>query len=1492
MNKRFMSLLLVLVMVFSLLPFGALAEGTQGVYAVFGEGADAQPARATYKFVAHGAPYQFNNDKGESTDQQILINGDSLYDVGEPMPNAHETFDGWYVGDQKVEFGTPMTVTANGEVEVVARFTEMHTVTFYADAAGTVVLTVKEVAKNASLPIDGLEAPVVSATNDFAYWTDGTNQYAADGTVQNIIDDVELVPVFSTGAWLSFSANGGSYNAPQFFVGGNVAVGANLPVPTRAGYTFAGWYDGNTQVTNEQGSVTSAISIPAEGKTITARWNANNNVPYKVAYWKQNANPNEDNVYEYSLAAEDIVDCQGTAGANADFQEKTFQGFKPNDEKTDAAATTIKGDGTTVRNVYYDRIEYSITFYQRSRTVNITKDFYLYDENGNRIDFNRGKHNVSDFDGLYYYDSWDDPHSAVGSNRVYYNYTSWGSEDYASVSISTGSWSVNNDLTITDKYGADIFDQWPSTKYPNSGYPSSWRSGDPDGSYASSCGVMPLNGYAFYDNVATGQYTIRDNYYLDNVDGQAVYSQEYSTEMKSDNNLFYLSSGDPITGFTFDNSGNTGTVINANGETETVQFGMENDQPSGGPANPKSQYQQVGNSNVYQLNLHYFRNSYDLTFNSNGGAVVPARSVKYEAPLASLEPESYVVGETTKEVDGVIWIFQGWYDNEDTVGEPFDFDSTMPAHGVSLHAKWEQEQYRIDIDPNGGELSGTEATFTWKKAGDTIDRYDDVTRDYVEDANGTFYYNYHSYGKVSVKDSEDSAPADRVAQYVTDSAAKYADDSTKYAYEEGAYSLIGWYVESADGTRTVCPATFEVTGPTKLVAEWRRSGEYTVVYDGGEHGTVTAQDSKRYVDQAETVAAVAPTAVEGWVFTGWLLNGETYVPGDSFVVDAALANASKAITLVAQYRPADAEGTVPTAAIVWHANNGTDAYVTDETALNKDVAIRAADTFKYDGYVFLGWAKTADAGEDALFLKAVDNGFEAKNGSNWQATSFVATNSTTENNDLYAVWDKIDNHNYVIDFNGKMTIANSATEKKDETNNNGAFEVAGGNATYQLKNNEDSFANGANLAFNGIDTALINGVPVGSAEGTTASWEKYTVIPANNVYFDDDLVGKSMTVGDGSGYNAEVSNYNDAASGQEKTNIEITFTGDGIDVYCTTPNANGWIQATVTKGNGDVVKQPYTNTKYVGGGELHNIPVISFRDLGTGTHTLVITTLTGANYKLDGIRVYNGMQDANETDKATVDTAYAAAKEQNLALMSVRSYLLSKSEFEKVTEEGVDENATVTGAVFIDTNEATTSVADYKAAGPKNEAYLASGQGVAFQIKGWATFKDTNKVMVGLSVPAGGTATVAASGRTGNNKIQLNAETHMFYEIKPDNDGNVYIYNTGKDMVSVTDLKITGTKQYAAPATFTLGAPITPESEGGALTVSPKLLMRYVQDFDPEAVIEDPQVVDEPQTPENPDDGDKPGWNDNSYNPMTILKNLFQNLLNSLSSLFGGLGKW
>ena len=373
--------------------------------------------------------------------------------------------------------------------------------------------------------------------------------------------------------------------------------------------------------------------------------------------------------------------------------------------------------------------------------------------------------------------------------------------------------------------------------------------------------------------------------------------------------------------------------------------------------------------------------------------------------------------------------------------------------------------------------------------------------------------------------------------------------------------------------------TNQITGPVYLTAKGLSESNLSVAYDlAGGIGSIA--DGSHYLDLARRCRflVTAPTK-DGYQFIGWKVEGdeEGLLPrcsGGTLELNKANQdkNNDNTVTLTAVYDQ------VSNVTLTFHAN-AADATVTPESkTLAKNEAFNLSGvTVSRSGYEFAGWSKEADGDVD------------------FAPNAVVATDM---DDDLFAVWDKTDNYNFVVDFNGKMTIANEATAKKDDTHNNGVFDVAASKATYQLKNAEDTFTNGANLAFSGVDTALINGVPVGAAEGTTASWEKYTVVPANTVYFDDSLAGKSMTVGDGSGFNAAVkANESTPTEGQSNTSITFTFNGNGIDVYCTTDTANGWIQATVDGTN----KQPYTNTRF----RMEKVPhFITFRrqlhDLGEG----------------------------------------------------------------------------------------------------------------------------------------------------------------------------------------------------------------------------------------------------------------------------------------------------
>ena len=91
---------------------------------------------------------------------------------------------------------------------------------------------------------------------------------------------------------------------------------------------------------------------------------------------------------------------------------------------------------------------------------------------------------------------------------------------------------------------------------------------------------------------------------------------------------------------------------------------------------------------------------------------------------------------------------------------------------MQLFAGWETEWYLIEIDPNGGELTGTQATWFWEPYnGDPIEEYSTTTRNYHESLNGTWYYavkDREYYGLGDEWDNVEDSISDRLAYYTQD----------------------------------------------------------------------------------------------------------------------------------------------------------------------------------------------------------------------------------------------------------------------------------------------------------------------------------------------------------------------------------------------------------------------------------------------------------------------------------------------------------------------------------------------------------------------------------------------------------------------------------------------------------------------------------------------------------------------------------------------------
>ena len=179
------------------------------------------------------------------------------------------TFAGWFVGEDQITSGTIFKGTE--DPTLTARWTaNTYTVTF--DANGGTVdpasTTVTFGEAFGTLPTPARDGYA------FAGWFLGEDSVSST-TTYTTVGDAELVAHWTANAYsVKLDANGGAVNPEVIAVTYDAAYGS-LPTPTRTGYTFQGWFDGQTEVTSE------TIFKGGDGVTLTAQWTANT---YEVTF--------------------------------------------------------------------------------------------------------------------------------------------------------------------------------------------------------------------------------------------------------------------------------------------------------------------------------------------------------------------------------------------------------------------------------------------------------------------------------------------------------------------------------------------------------------------------------------------------------------------------------------------------------------------------------------------------------------------------------------------------------------------------------------------------------------------------------------------------------------------------------------------------------------------------------------------------------------------------------------------------------------------------------------------------------------------------------------------------------------------------------------------------------------------------------------------------------------------------------------------------------
>ena len=313
------------------------------IYVITGEN---EVPLTTFNFVANG----------NIVSTQTVKTGDELITPTAPDMDG-KAFVGWYDGETKFEdFNTALTITETTTREITAKYEDALYVYFY-NPSGTQIMRTEKVSDHGAYDFTNISYEV-DATHKIVGWAakkNGTANIADRITVPTDKTSVNVYAIIKEGYWISFDSDGGSIVDSQFVLNGDKLTLNESTTPTKPGYTFAGWYNGLSKVENGA-TVTSPM-------TLKAHWNAAE-VNYTINYWQQKVTDDKNatdaqKTYEYVEA----VTKKATTGTRISAtNSKTYKGFKYNANNS-SKDVEISGDGTTIINVYYDRVLCTVNFY-------------------------------------------------------------------------------------------------------------------------------------------------------------------------------------------------------------------------------------------------------------------------------------------------------------------------------------------------------------------------------------------------------------------------------------------------------------------------------------------------------------------------------------------------------------------------------------------------------------------------------------------------------------------------------------------------------------------------------------------------------------------------------------------------------------------------------------------------------------------------------------------------------------------------------------------------------------------------------------------------------------------------------------------------------------------------------------------------------------------------------------------------------------------------
>ena len=217
---------------------------------------------AVWRVNSHTLKYMLDGKETTRT-----VNYGETVTVTPPDAKTGYTFSGWKVEGATAKNGQ-FTMPDN-DVTITGGYTaNTYTVKFNANGGNE--------CEDITVTYDGkyTDLPTTTRTGyTFDGWYDGSTKVTADTDVKITADQTLTARWTANKYTVTFDANGGSACEDiTVTYGGKYPT---LPAPTKEGYTFDGWFDGETQVMSG-----TAVTITGD-QTLTARWSINT---YTITY--------------------------------------------------------------------------------------------------------------------------------------------------------------------------------------------------------------------------------------------------------------------------------------------------------------------------------------------------------------------------------------------------------------------------------------------------------------------------------------------------------------------------------------------------------------------------------------------------------------------------------------------------------------------------------------------------------------------------------------------------------------------------------------------------------------------------------------------------------------------------------------------------------------------------------------------------------------------------------------------------------------------------------------------------------------------------------------------------------------------------------------------------------------------------------------------------------------------------------------------------------